>query len=121
MINPKRTTQCSVMQQRNVSHSTVGIVASGYAKPGRRVSILKCIASHCQRSTQPLLISHLLQFQSASIKIISRQTITSHQTAMVILCESWCWLFFVSLERRIWQMDIYVVQWASIGPPREFF
>ena len=34
MINPKRTTQWSVMQQRNVSHSTVGIVASGYAKPG---------------------------------------------------------------------------------------
>jgi len=34
MINPKRTTQWSVMQQRNVSHSTVGIVASGYAMPG---------------------------------------------------------------------------------------
>jgi len=31
MINPKRTTQWSVMQQRNVSHSTVGTVASGYA------------------------------------------------------------------------------------------
>jgi len=31
MINPKCTTQWSVMQQRNVSHSTVGIVASGYA------------------------------------------------------------------------------------------
>jgi len=29
MINPKRTTQWSVVQQRNVSHSTVGIVASG--------------------------------------------------------------------------------------------
>jgi len=42
MINPKRTTQWSVMQQRNVSHSTVSIVASGYAKPGRRDSILKC-------------------------------------------------------------------------------
>jgi len=27
----------------------------------------------------------------------------------------------VSLESRIWQMDIDVVQWASIGPPREFF
>jgi len=27
----------------------------------------------------------------------------------------------VNLESRIWQMDIYVVQWASIGPPREFF
>ena len=34
MINPKRTTQWSVMQQRNVSHSTVSIVASGYAMPG---------------------------------------------------------------------------------------
>jgi len=33
MINRKRTTQWSVMQQRNVSHSTVGIVASGYAMP----------------------------------------------------------------------------------------
>jgi len=43
MINPKHTTQWSVMQQRNVSRSTVGIVASGYAKPGRRDSILKCI------------------------------------------------------------------------------
>jgi len=32
MINPKRTTQWSVMQQRNVSHSTVGIVASGYMR-----------------------------------------------------------------------------------------
>jgi len=63
MINPKRTTQLSVMQQRNVCHSTVGIVASGYAKPGRRDSILKYTASHCQRSTQTLLISHLLQFQ----------------------------------------------------------
>jgi len=36
MINPKRTTQWSAMQQRSVSHSTVGIVASGYVKPGRR-------------------------------------------------------------------------------------
>jgi len=42
MINSKRTTQRSVMQQRSVSHSTVGIMASGYAKPGRRDSILKC-------------------------------------------------------------------------------
>jgi len=33
MINPKRTTQWSVMQQRNVSHSTVDIVAGGYAMP----------------------------------------------------------------------------------------
>ena len=52
MINPKRTTQWSIMQQRNVSHSTVGIVASGYAKPGRKDSILICTASHCQRSTK---------------------------------------------------------------------
>ena len=44
----------SVMQQRNGSHRTVGIVASGYAKPGRRASILICrpTASHCQCSTQ---------------------------------------------------------------------
>ena len=41
MISPKRPTQWSVMQQRNASHSTVSIVASGYAKPGRKVSILK--------------------------------------------------------------------------------
>ena len=68
MINPKRTTQWSVMQQRNVSHSTIGIVASGYAKPGRRESILECTASHCQHSTQTLLISHLLQFQRANIQ-----------------------------------------------------
>jgi len=34
MMNPKRTTQWSVMQQRNVSHSTVAIVANGYALPG---------------------------------------------------------------------------------------
>jgi len=34
MINPKRTTQWSVLQQRNVSHTTVGTVASGYAMPG---------------------------------------------------------------------------------------
>jgi len=42
------------MQQRNGSHRTVGIVASGYAKPGRRASILICrpTASHCQCSTQ---------------------------------------------------------------------
>jgi len=56
------------MQQRNVSHSTVGIVASGYVKPGRRDSILKCTLSHYQRSTQTLLISHLVQFQRANIK-----------------------------------------------------
>ena len=68
MINPKRTTQRSIMQQRNVPRSTVGIVASGYAKPCRRVSILICTASHCQRSTQTLLISHLLQFQRATTK-----------------------------------------------------
>ena len=68
MINPKRTAQWSVMQQRNVSHSTVGIVANGCANPGRRASILKCTASHCQRRTQPLLISHFLQFQRANIK-----------------------------------------------------
>ena len=66
MIHPERTTQRSIMQQRNVPHSTVGIVASGYAKPVRRVSILICIASHCQRSTQTLFISHLLQFQRAN-------------------------------------------------------
>ena len=48
------------MQQRNVSHSTVALVASWYAKLGRRVSILKCTASLCQRSTQALLISHVL-------------------------------------------------------------
>ena len=29
MINPKRITQWSVMQQRNVCHNTVDIVASG--------------------------------------------------------------------------------------------
>jgi len=40
MINPKSTTQCIVMQQCNVSHNTVGIVPSGYAKPGGRDSIL---------------------------------------------------------------------------------
>jgi len=34
MINSERTTQRSVMEQRNVFHSTVGIVASGYAMPG---------------------------------------------------------------------------------------
>jgi len=68
MIKPKRTTRWSVVQPRNVSHSTVGIVASGYAKPDRSDSILKCTASHCQRSTRTLLISHLLQFRRASIK-----------------------------------------------------
>jgi len=68
MINPKRNMQWSVMQQRNVSHSMVGIVTSGYAKPGRRDSSWKCTVSHCQRSTQTLLISHLLQFQRANIK-----------------------------------------------------
>jgi len=34
MINPKRTTQLSIMQQHNASHSTVGIVGKGYAMPG---------------------------------------------------------------------------------------
>jgi len=34
MINPKRTTQWCVMQQRSVSHSTVGIVTSVYAMSG---------------------------------------------------------------------------------------
>jgi len=38
---PKRTTQWSVMQQSNVSNSTAGIVASEYAKPGRRESIFE--------------------------------------------------------------------------------
>ena len=37
MINPKRTTQWSVMRQRNASHRTVGIVASVYAVPGRDI------------------------------------------------------------------------------------
>ena len=37
MINRKRTTQCSVMQQRNVCQRTVGIVASGYVVPGSDV------------------------------------------------------------------------------------
>jgi len=46
---------------------------------------------------------------------------TRHQTAMVILCESWCSLFFASLESRIWQLVIYMVQWASTGPPRQTF
>jgi len=81
--------ETNLTQQRNVYHNTVGIVASGYAKPGRRDSILQCTASHCQRSTQTLLISHLLQFERENIKIIGRQTITSHQTAMVILYEIW--------------------------------
>ena len=43
----------------------------GYAKPGRRDSILKCTASHCQRSTQTLLISHLLQFRSENKKSLA--------------------------------------------------
>ena len=41
VINPKRTTHWSVIEQRNVSHSTVGIVASGYA--WYKVSILKVV------------------------------------------------------------------------------
>ena len=41
---------------------------SGYAKPGRRVSSLKCTASHCQRTTQTLLISHLLTNELNNIK-----------------------------------------------------
>jgi len=61
-------TQWSVMQQCNICHNTVDIVASGYAQPGRRVSILKCTASQCERSTQTLLISHLLQFQIVNLK-----------------------------------------------------
>ena len=43
-------------------------LALWHAKPDRRDSILKCTASHCQRSTQTLFISHLLQFQRANIK-----------------------------------------------------
>jgi len=39
MINPKRTTQWSVIQQRNVSHSTVGIVACGYAMTGSDIAL----------------------------------------------------------------------------------
>jgi len=68
MVNPKRTTQWSVMQQRNDSHSTVAIVASWYAKLGGRVSILKCTASHCQRSTQTLLISHVITVSESKYK-----------------------------------------------------
>jgi len=47
MINPKLTTQRSVMQQRNVSHSIVGIVAIGNAMPGNDIGVssLKCTAS----------------------------------------------------------------------------
>ena len=62
-------TQWSVMQQRNVSHSTVGIVAGRLRSQVEGwVSTVKCTASHCQRSIQSLLISHLLQFQRANIK-----------------------------------------------------
>jgi len=50
MMNPKRTTQRSVMQQRNVFHSTVGTVASSYMIPGsdiRTVSIKFPIGRFC--------------------------------------------------------------------------
>jgi len=122
MINPKRTTQWSVTQQRNVSHSTVGTVASGYARPGRRDSILKCTASHCQRSTQTLLISHLLVSESKYKKSLAGKP-------LLVTKQPWWFCVksgvdsssIVSLESRIWQMDIYEVQWASTGPPREIF
>jgi len=71
------------MQQRNVSHSIVGILASGYAMSGSdiRVSSLKCTASHCQLSKRTLLI--LLHtsnnFRAQIKKIISGQTITVRQ------------------------------------------
>ena len=108
MINPKRTTQWSVMQQRNVSHSTVGIVASEYAKPGRRVSISKCAASHCQRSTQTVNITFIT---------VSDNKYRKSLVAKPLLATKHPWWFcvkagvnsFVSLESRIWQMDIYVV------------
>ena len=50
MMNPKRTTQRSVMQQRNVLHSTVGTVASSYMIPGsdiRTVAIKFPIGRFC--------------------------------------------------------------------------
>jgi len=123
MINPKRTTQWSVMQQRNVSHSTVGNVASGYTKPGRRDSILNRTASYCQRSTKTLFNITLITVSESRYKksLAGKPLLVTKQPWWFCVKYDGVDSSIVSLESRIWQMDICVVQWASIGPPREIF
>jgi len=77
MINPKHTTQLSVVLQRNVCHSTVGTVASGYGMTDSDIgSQFLNVQQVTVSAARKLLISHFLQFQSANIKILSRQSIT---------------------------------------------
>jgi len=109
MINPKSTTQCSVMQQRNVSHNTVGIVPSGYASQVEGTQF--CTASHCQRST------HFVNITFITVSGSKYKTSLAGKPLLVTK-QPW-WLYvksgvdsssIVSLESRIWQIDIYVVQ-----------
>jgi len=67
----KPTTQQSIMQRRNVSHSVVGMTC-GHAMPGsdRGLKFEMCSKS-C--STQTLLLSHFVQFQTANFKKSDRQ------------------------------------------------
>jgi len=121
MINPELTTQWSVMQQRSVSHSTVGIVASGYAKPGRRDSILYSKSLSAQHTD-------FVNITFIAVSETKYKTSLAGEPLLVTKQPSWFCVkagvdssSIVSLESRIWQMDIYVVQWASIRPPRKIF
>jgi len=78
------------MQQCNVSHSKVGIVASGYAMLVSDIGVsgLKCTASHCQRRTHMLSYQTSYNIRGHIKKIISGQTVTRRQSAVVILCET---------------------------------
>jgi len=112
-----------LLQQRNVSHSMLGIVTGGYAKPGRRDSILR-------RTAKSLSVQHA-NLVNITFITVSESKYKKTLASKLLLVTKQPWWFCVksgvdssscvSIESRIWQMDIYVVQWASIGPPREIF
>jgi len=61
-----------------------------------------------EQHTNFVNITFITVSESKYKTIISRQTITSHQTAMVILCEIWCWLFFDCKSREKNMTDGYL-------------
>ena len=64
-----------------------------------------------------------LQFQRANIKksLASKPFLVAKQPWWFCVKSGVHSSSIVSLDSRIWQMDIYVVQWASKGPLREIF
>jgi len=81
------------------------------------VSSLKCTASHCQRSTHILSYQTSYSFRAQIKKIISRQTLTCRQSAVVILCEN-CITWSLPGQPKI---KFFLLSWKFMKRPQTKF